>query len=162
MRDFEKEGRNYLLTSACYHCETPDCMASCNFGAIRRTLTGDIDFVYDACVGCQKCEQACPYDVIRMADIKDSSVESMPWKDDFSGSAAAVGPPSIFSFLPKIFSRGEAKGPEIEPPKTVSKQKAIKCDLCAGLPFEACVYNCPYAAIERYTPEEIDQKGLFR
>ena len=33
--------------------------------------------------------------------------------------------------------------------------KAIKCDLCAGLPFEACVYNCPTYAIDRRRPEDL-------
>jgi Fe-S-cluster-containing hydrogenase component 2 len=33
--------------------------------------------------------------------------------------------------------------------------KAIKCDLCAGLPFEACVYNCPTQAIGRVNPETL-------
>jgi Fe-S-cluster-containing hydrogenase component 2 len=33
--------------------------------------------------------------------------------------------------------------------------KAIKCDLCAGMPFEACVYNCPCSAIERVSPEDV-------
>ena len=33
--------------------------------------------------------------------------------------------------------------------------KAVKCDLCAGLPFEACVYNCPTSAILRVNPERL-------
>ena len=39
-------------------------------------------------------------------------------------------------------------------PKKPDK-KAIKCDLCAGLPFEACVYNCPCGAISRVDPADI-------
>jgi Fe-S-cluster-containing hydrogenase component 2 len=33
--------------------------------------------------------------------------------------------------------------------------KTIKCDLCAGLPFEACVYNCPTTAILRREPQSL-------
>ena len=33
--------------------------------------------------------------------------------------------------------------------------KVIKCDLCAALPFEACVYNCPTSAIHRRRPETL-------
>ena len=33
--------------------------------------------------------------------------------------------------------------------------KAVKCDLCAGLPFEACIYNCPCTAIRRVNPERL-------
>jgi Fe-S-cluster-containing hydrogenase component 2 len=46
-----------------------------------------------------------------------------------------------------------------------SMGKAIKCDLCAGLPFEACVYNCPTQAIVRINPEKVltgrDRRGLL-
>jgi ferredoxin len=40
--------------------------------------------------------------------------------------------------------------------------KTIKCDLCAGLPFEACVYNCPTTAILRREPQSLfdRRKGL--
>ena len=30
-----------------------------------------------------------------------------------------------------------------------------KCDRCEGLPFEACVYNCPCNAISRRAPSEV-------
>jgi len=35
------------------------------------------------------------------------------------------------------------------------KGKAIKCDLCVGMPFEACVYNCPTSAISRRSPQDL-------
>jgi ferredoxin len=37
--------------------------------------------------------------------------------------------------------------------------KTIKCDLCAGLPFEACVYNCPTTAILRKEPQSLFDRG---
>ena len=43
--------------------------------------------------------------------------------------------------------------------KKKSKNTAIKCDLCAGLPFEACVYNCPCGAISRQNPEALKAIG---
>jgi Fe-S-cluster-containing hydrogenase component 2 len=36
--------------------------------------------------------------------------------------------------------------------------KTIKCDLCAGLPFEACVYNCPTTAIVRREPQSLFER----
>ena len=36
--------------------------------------------------------------------------------------------------------------------------KTIKCDLCAGLPFEACVYNCPTTAILRKEPQSLFER----
>ena len=60
-------------------------------------------------------------------------------------------------FFQRMFERfkgGKAQQPEPEESDEVAvkdKQvlKAIKCDLCSGLPFEACVYNCPCTAITR-------------
>ena len=78
-------------------------------------------FVYDNCVGCAACIDACPYGVIRMVEP--------------SGEASSV-----------INIGGE---------EVPVDGKAIKCDLCAGLPFEACVYNCPTSAISRRAPEDL-------
>ena len=133
------------LTTSCYNCEIPECMMACDHGAIRRDQHGLIRFVFDNCVGCSECMNACPYDVIRMTPPP---------------APKAPEPESAWSFLRRLpgvgrwFGGGCASEEPAKPGK-VAAGKAIKCDLCAGLPFEACVYNCPCNAISRVPPDEI-------
>lgn len=138
------------LTTSCYNCEIPECMMSCNYGAIRRDVQGQIRFVYDNCTGCSMCVSACPYDVIRLTPPP--------------GQGPLVSSPSILENLPLIGSwfrkecgstADDASEPLRNPRGQKITGKAIKCDLCAGLPFEACIYNCPCNAISRVPPAEI-------
>lgn len=144
------------LASACYHCEIPECMMSCNYGAIRRDVRGTIEFVWDNCVGCTSCVSSCPYNVIRMTpppdegprDVTPSILANLPLVGHWFRSEALCG------------SKGQEAGSKVH--KVTGREekvagKAVKCDLCAGMPFEACVYNCPCSAIERVAPE-----ALFR
>lgn len=142
-----------MLSSACYNCKIPECMLSCMFGAIRRDKDGQIHIVVDNCVGCAKCESGCPYGVIRMAQV-------------LSPAERAAQEPNIWESIPLLNKIYKRKQPA---PETVAADagkkvtpKAIKCDLCAGLPFEACVYNCPCSAISRQNPENLKAIGSIR
>lgn len=144
-------GEDTMLSSACYNCKIPECMLSCKFGAIRRDVDGQIHIVVDNCVGCSICESHCPYGVIRMAHVVGAEEQ-----EDKTLSFLKSIP-----FLNKMFKDSEP-APEEEPKaKKKDKAKAIKCDLCAGLPFEACVYNCPCAAISRQSPEALKGSGTI-
>lgn len=141
-----------MLSSACFNCKIPECMLGCNYGAIRRDVDGQIHFVLDNCTGCSACETKCPYGVIRMADLLEPETE-----------AAAAR--SFLAKLPVIGRWFEKKAP---PPAPAAEgapakpdKKAIKCDLCAGLPFEACVYNCPCDAISRVSPAALAGRAAF-
>jgi Fe-S-cluster-containing hydrogenase component 2 len=159
------------LASACYHCEIPECMMACGYGAIRRDLRGSIEFIWDNCVGCTSCVMGCPYNVIRMTPPPDqmaapqdvSVLATLPlighWfrsKSCGTSDAAATKPADAtkradgapLKQFNKVTGREE----------TVSG-KAIKCDLCAGMPFEACVYNCPCSAILRVAPEDVFEEA---
>jgi Fe-S-cluster-containing hydrogenase component 2/CRP-like cAMP-binding protein len=57
-----------VLVTACYHCELPQCMLSCEYAAIRRDAQGRVRFEYDNCVGCASCIDGCPYGVIRLVE----------------------------------------------------------------------------------------------
>lgn len=144
-----------MLTSACYNCKIPECMMGCNYGAIRRDVNGAIHFIYDNCTGCTACETKCPYGVIRMANVPGSVEDESP------------EPSFLARILPFLFKKRTDASPEVPAaaasegaekaeqaaPKAVKvEKKAIKCDLCSGLPFEACVYNCPCGAIGRVDP----------
>jgi CRP-like cAMP-binding protein len=154
-----------VLITACYHCAIPDCMASCGYGAIRRDAQGVVVFVYDNCVGCAACVEACPYDVIRMTEPRHQQasetstkpggalgfLQNLPWIRDLFGAGAtgdAESPPSSDLQVTNCGATPDDRAVDV-------KGKAIKCDLCAGLPFEACVYNCPTFAIKRRKPEEL-------
>ena len=149
-----------VLVTACYHCETPQCMLSCEYAAIRRDPQGRIRFEYDNCVGCAGCIDGCPYGVIRLVEPK----------------AAPAPEPSFFAGLPLIGRWFGGGKPAAMPIATTEKMrsagagakltavtgKTVKCDLCAGLPFEACVYNCPTTAITRREPQSLfdGRRGL--
>ncbi|MEM8713049.1 MAG: cyclic nucleotide-binding domain-containing protein [Planctomycetota bacterium] len=137
-------GKELSLTTSCYHCETPGCMMSCVYGAIRRDSQGLIRFIWDNCVGCAECTKGCPYDVIRLTEP--------PSQEDTQESSWIESVPLIGSLFAKpqrpeltAAERGYYKEQEVT-------GKAVKCDRCEGLPFEACVYNCPCGAIERVPP----------
>ncbi len=141
------------LATSCYNCQIPECMMSCNYGAIRRDVRGLIRFVYDNCVGCASCVSACPYGVIRLT--------APP------GAATVVEDPNPLASLPLIGhwfrpKTCETPKPADGPLKNAKGQevrgKAVKCDLCAGLPFEACVYNCPCSAIQRVNPAQLFER----
>ena len=149
------------LITACYHCAVPDCMASCNYGAIRRDTEGTVVFVYDNCVGCAACVEGCPYDVIRLVPPLCGPAPAAKGTPEKTKTAFAwlkrlfLGP-SVVPLGPQApFTGKELKVVNLGGEEVGVNAKAIKCDLCAGLPFEACVYNCPTFAISRRRPEEL-------
>src|SRR6266404_3439661 len=50
----------------CSHCAEPPCLPVCPTSAIVQRADGIVDIIYDKCIGCGKCEPACPYDAIEM------------------------------------------------------------------------------------------------
>ncbi|HEX5053227.1 MAG TPA: cyclic nucleotide-binding domain-containing protein [Planctomycetota bacterium] len=177
-----------VLVTACYHCETPQCMLSCDYAAIRRDPQGRIRFEYDNCVGCTSCIDGCPYGVIRLVEPAPppapppSFLASLPLLGRFfGGSGPAAKDPDLEATLVQVGGPAAARSAPAAPDKadkadkdekqrsagaggklTVVAGKTIKCDLCAGLPFEACVYNCPTTAILRREPQSLFdlRKGL--
>ena len=137
----------YTLATSCYNCQIPGCMMACTFGAIRRDLQGLVRFDSTNCTGCAMCVEACPYDVIRLAAAPASPEprhgfwESLPLLGRFFREAAPATEAAADS----------------EP-----KRLAVKCDLCAGLPFQACVYNCPCDAIVRVSPHRLFREKEVR
>ncbi len=56
------------LPTSCRHCEHPHCMSDCPADAIHKLPNGEV-FIDDSCIGCGKCEENCPYGVIKMAEV---------------------------------------------------------------------------------------------
>ncbi|MBR71539.1 MAG: hypothetical protein CMM30_01180 [Rhodospirillaceae bacterium] len=80
---FIRHGRtfdNWMVTNACMHCEDPVCMIGCPTGAIHRSLdSGAVVINDDTCIGCGTCANSCPYNNIRLVEIRD--LKGQPLRD---------------------------------------------------------------------------------
>jgi Fe-S-cluster-containing dehydrogenase component/CRP-like cAMP-binding protein len=62
---------NLMVANACMHCVDPVCMIGCPTGAIHRSSHGGEVVINPAsCVGCTICANNCPYDSIRMVEVR--------------------------------------------------------------------------------------------
>jgi len=63
---------NVMVANACMHCQDPVCMIECPTGAIGRRMDEGMVTINDqTCVGCANCANNCPYDAIRMVEIRN-------------------------------------------------------------------------------------------
>ena len=63
--------QNLMIANACMHCKDPVCLIGCPTGAIQRDIdTGSVVIDSVTCVGCATCANSCPYNNIRMAEIR--------------------------------------------------------------------------------------------
>ena len=52
----------YKVNMSCNHCAQPACLPTCPTGAIfKRQDNGVVDIDSTLCIGCRRCEAACPY-----------------------------------------------------------------------------------------------------
>lgn len=52
----------YKVNMSCNHCAEPACLPACPTGAIfKRKDNGVVDIDSTLCIGCRKCEAACPF-----------------------------------------------------------------------------------------------------
>ena len=66
--------QNLMVAHACMHCVDAVCLIDCPTSAIHRNdETGTVVIDDTTCIGCAACATACPYNNIRMAEIRDSS-----------------------------------------------------------------------------------------
>lgn len=72
---------NLMVANACMHCVDPVCMVGCPTGAIHRSSRGGEVVINPAtCVGCTICANNCPYDSIRMVEVR--TTKGQFWVDD--------------------------------------------------------------------------------
>jgi Fe-S-cluster-containing dehydrogenase component/CRP-like cAMP-binding protein len=65
-----------MIANACMHCADPVCMIGCPTGAIHReSFAGQVVINPATCIGCKACFNNCPYDAIRMVEIRNASGE---------------------------------------------------------------------------------------
>jgi Fe-S-cluster-containing dehydrogenase component/CRP-like cAMP-binding protein len=71
VRDGLQHGK-FLIASACMHCRDPVCLIGCPTGAIHRMTEDGRVIIDDAtCIGCGTCAHSCPYNNIRLVEIRD-------------------------------------------------------------------------------------------
>ncbi len=52
----------YKVNMSCNHCAEPACLPACPTGAIyKRKKDGIVDIDSTLCIGCRRCEAACPF-----------------------------------------------------------------------------------------------------
>jgi len=65
-----------MVAHACMHCADPVCMIGCPTGAIHReSFAGQVVINPATCIGCKSCFTNCPYDAIRMVEVRDGRGE---------------------------------------------------------------------------------------
>lgn len=73
-----KQVGNVQVANACMHCQDPVCMIGCPTGAIHRDLEGGEVVINDTtCIGCGTCAHSCPYDNIRLVEIRNRAGDMM-------------------------------------------------------------------------------------
>ncbi|MEJ1296162.1 MAG: 4Fe-4S dicluster domain-containing protein [Candidatus Sedimenticola sp. (ex Thyasira tokunagai)] len=52
----------YKVNMSCNHCSEPACLPTCPTGALfKRKADGIVDIDSTLCIGCRRCEAACPF-----------------------------------------------------------------------------------------------------
>tara|TARA_A100001037_G_C15138331_1_gene632299 strand:+ start:185 stop:1855 length:1671 start_codon:yes stop_codon:yes gene_type:complete len=71
---FVRHGKTFdhwMVANACMHCADPVCMIGCPTGAIHRSQVGGMVIINDdTCIGCGTCANSCPYNNIRLVDVR--------------------------------------------------------------------------------------------
>ena len=76
---------HWMVANACMHCADPVCMIGCPTGAIHRSLSGGSVVINDdTCIGCGTCANSCPYNNIRLVEIRD--LAGRPVQDEATGT----------------------------------------------------------------------------
>ena len=71
-----------MVANSCIHCADPVCLIGCPTGAIHRgEIGGEVVVNQATCVGCSICANNCPYEAIRMVEIRDDEGAFMVDKD---------------------------------------------------------------------------------
>ena len=62
----------HMIANACLHCLDPVCMIECPTAAIHRDRTHGLVVINEqTCIGCAQCAGNCPFDAIRMVELRN-------------------------------------------------------------------------------------------
>lgn len=63
------ESKCFSVPTICEHCIEPPCISACPVNAITRDeISGIVKIDEEVCTGCGECEDACPFDSIKIRD----------------------------------------------------------------------------------------------
>ena len=74
--DRTQDGRWLMMSDVCKHCVQAPCLEVCPTGAIIRTEFDTVVIQSDACNGCRDCIAACPFGVIDINPVSNTSRRS--------------------------------------------------------------------------------------
>jgi CRP-like cAMP-binding protein/Fe-S-cluster-containing dehydrogenase component len=143
------------VSSSCQHCEDALCMRVCPTVAIERDLTtGGVAIDYAKCIKCGRCadpSQGCPYDSIRIVPTAEVQLSALGARRSVRALANR-----LTERLTSALAGAERRAPSAES-RSEARQGTrypVKCDLCQGKPFEACVHHCPTGAVFRFDGQQ--------
>lgn len=65
------ESKCFSIPTICEHCEDAPCIPACPVDAITKDeVSGIVKIDDEVCIGCEACQDACPFDSIRIRDEK--------------------------------------------------------------------------------------------
>lgn len=66
---YTNESKCFSVPTICEHCIDPPCIPACPVNAITRDdISGIVKIDEEVCTGCGECENACPFNSIRIRD----------------------------------------------------------------------------------------------
>lgn len=132
-REVEESGRirQSLIPMPCQQCDDPPCTRVCPVSATFMNPEGIVGQVYDRCIGCRYCVNACPY-TCKFFNWRAPSIQP-PTNPDVSVRPKGVVEKCLFCHhrLQRAREKAAAEGREIR----------------AGDYIPACVAACPAKAI---------------